>query len=443
MSECLRRVSYYVVLGLSAACVGQAPVRQDPVDADVQFSHYEVVATIDPRSGLITATAEMFFLPQTATPELRFLLHKDLELLSLESSRTHRYTEEAWQLPALADTDLHIREIILALDSAADLDEPIWLRWRYRGVLKDEHLALDPATFTEYWADLPIEAMWLPTDASLSHLFTSDSTLTLPEEYMLVGVGEMERENGTWRIQSETPGPDVPLVTSPHMVAERFRVGDGPSTVVHHVDAEPSTVRFVGESASEVAGRFAALFPAGRDIEEFRITIAPGPRRRAHSYVRRGLISLRPAVEPGQSLFGLIAHETAHLWWNNAEDPQSRHNFMNESFAEYLSWLEVARVYGIETLASRVESAEEQSRDAPPFAEWSPQNNRLLCYVKGPLLLHRLRERLGDEQFWQILRRLQEERVGTLEGMLHVLKDDVGPETADWFRHQLYGEPRQ
>jgi len=115
----------------------------------------------------------------------------------------------------------------------------------------------------------------------------------------------------------------------------------------------------------------------------------------------------------------------------------SRHNFLNESFAEYESWLALRAEYGDDVFQDRLKEARKRAEKAPSFSEWTPRLDGALSYNKGPVLLHQLHQRIGDADFQSFVAALQRDGVGTLDGMVATLETVTSAETADWFRKKL------
>jgi hypothetical protein len=278
--------------------------------------------------------------------------------------------------------------------------------------------------------------MWVPIHASLSERFTFEAMVDLPEGFRVVAPGSLEETSAGWRIRSGVPGPDVPLVISDRMRVREHADGAVPVSV-HHAGAPDSVIDFVSRSAGRILDRYDAWFRTGTESDALRITLPPVERGRGASYARTGFIALSHGAEADPGLFRLLAHEAAHLWWTDAESPLSRHNFLNESFAEYAAWRSVREEYGEEAFREQLEEARKKAKGAPGFDEWTPRHDGVLSYHKGPVLLHRLHRRIGEQEFTAFLRALQRESVGTLEGMVATLEEVAGAETAEWFEEML------
>lgn len=108
----------------------------------------------------------------------------------------------------------------------------------------------------------------------------------------------------------------------------------------------------------------------------------------------------------------LGAHEMAHQWWGNGLTNRSwRHFWLNEGIATFMTAAYLEHRFGVETYADNVEAARAkylaikaagQDRSLV-FPDWDKPSatDRSLVYDKGALVLHELRNLLGDATFWK------------------------------------------
>jgi len=397
-------------------------------------THYTIDAHIQPATGQFDVAVDMRFVPRAPTDTLRFLLHDAMKIEELASPAAGAPTTRPWRIGG-ADT-VHTKIVTVPLTRTASPSHPVSLSWTYAGHLPNDQLKIGGPVVSPHWIELPVEAMWVPIHTSFQARFTFDAVLDLPDGFEVVSTGRVRDTASGWRIESTVPGPDVPVIASDRLRAVTPETGTGAVTV-YHAGAPDSVTGFVAEHASQVVDRYADRFQTGREADRLRITIPPVPRAKPSSYARTGLIALSHGIDPDTSLVGLIAHEAAHLWWTDAKNPMSRHNFLNESFAEYVSWLALREAYGEAVLQARIASARTKAKKAPSFDDWTPRLDGVLSYEKGPVLLHQLHTRVGDATFRAFLQRLQRNEVGTLDGMVATLKQVSGPETAQWFEAKL------
>lgn len=112
----------------------------------------------------------------------------------------------------------------------------------------------------------------------------------------------------------------------------------------------------------------------------------------------------------------VVVHEVAHQWWYSlVGNDQVDEPWLDEALTQYSTLLYFEDRYGTEVAADLLEyvfqrpyeGLVEAGRDAPvglPVAAYSEEDYGTVVYRKGPLYFHALRQEVGDEDFWRILR---------------------------------------
>jgi len=111
----------------------------------------------------------------------------------------------------------------------------------------------------------------------------------------------------------------------------------------------------------------------------------------------------------------LISHELAHQWWGNRVTCDGwGHIWLTEGFATFLSAAYNERRFGRSEYLSDMASYERVYEDIKArgkdrslvYDDWSQatRDDRNLVYFKGAFVLHRLRETMGEEAFWNGIR---------------------------------------
>lgn len=115
------------------------------------------------------------------------------------------------------------------------------------------------------------------------------------------------------------------------------------------------------------------------------------------------------------STVGLLAHELAHQWWGNRVTCRDwTHFWLNEGFATFMAAAYREKRFGREAYLhdvsewrARYERVRAAGRDRSlVFPDWNrpTADDRALVYQKGALVLHELRERIGEPAFWKGIR---------------------------------------
>ena len=111
----------------------------------------------------------------------------------------------------------------------------------------------------------------------------------------------------------------------------------------------------------------------------------------------------------------LAAHEFAHQWWGNMVTCRDwNHFWLNEGIATFIAAAYLEHRFGravylreIETYRASYEKVRSAGKDKSlVFPDWlnPTREDRTLVYDKGALVMHLLREEMGESKFWNGLR---------------------------------------
>jgi len=158
------------------------------------------------------------------------------------------------------------------------------------------------------------------------------------------------------------------------------------------------------------------------------------------------------AVLADATATGLIAHELAHQWWGDLVTNRDwTHFWLNEGFATFMAAAYEERARGhdayladVEGWRKRVERLRASGTDRPlVFPDWNrpTADDRAVVYQKGALVLHELRELLGDQPFWTAIRAYTREYAGhdvTSPGMQRAFETSSGRNLTAFFAEWVY-----
>jgi aminopeptidase N len=110
----------------------------------------------------------------------------------------------------------------------------------------------------------------------------------------------------------------------------------------------------------------------------------------------------------------ILLHELAHQWVGNAVSVATwKDIWLNEGFATYSQWLWSERTGGA-TAASRARAAVGPGLETPPGDPGADELFQITVYDRGGMTLQALRERIGDDEFFAVLRTwIEEHRDGS------------------------------
>lgn len=153
----------------------------------------------------------------------------------------------------------------------------------------------------------------------------------------------------------------------------------------------------------------------------------------------------------------VVAHEVAHQWWYGVVgSDQVDTPWLDEALTQYSTLLYHEFLYGPETAADLLEREfqevydrlVEERTDMPvglPVAAYPRDLYGPVVYRKGPLYFHALRQQVGDEAFFAILRtyyRRHQYAIATPESFLQVVQAVTGSARRDLYERWIMGRSR-
>ncbi|MEM7374938.1 MAG: M1 family aminopeptidase [Bacteroidota bacterium] len=148
----------------------------------------------------------------------------------------------------------------------------------------------------------------------------------------------------------------------------------------------------------------------------------------------------------------LISHELAHQWWGNRICCETwTHFWLNEGFATFMSAAYNEYRFGTEKYMADIESyrnvyqkIKARGNDkALVFDRWTNPSgdDRNLVYFKGAYVLHLLKEKLGDEDFWTGIRYYSQMHLGSsvsTSDFQRAMEQSSNKNLEDFFKRWIY-----
>jgi aminopeptidase N len=278
------------------------------------------------------------------------------------------------------------------------------------------------------------------SDAALYNLH-----LTVPQDVVVATSGsvisETDNDNGTRTLHCVSgPMRDFNVVMSRDFVVKSTTVGQTTVNSFHLSMDEAAgerVLRYVGDALRIYNERF-GLYPFTEfDVIEAPITAAgieyPGLIVVAQRFYQEG--------QEGGFFEFATAHEVAHQWWYSmVGSDQVDEPWLDEALTSYSTLIYFEDIHGQQEAQSILahyfegpyQQMVEEGRDAAvaqPVVAFSEEDYVTIVYGKGPLFFHALRQEVGDDTYFAIMReylRQHKYKIATPESLMGVAESVSG-----------------
>ncbi|MEH6378855.1 M1 family metallopeptidase [Streptomyces sp. KLMMK] len=414
----LRRAVLPAALVLVAACGGSgdaasrkggAPGAGDPLfprlgNGGYDVRHYGLTLDYDPEDNHLEATA---VITARATQDLG-AFNLDLDGLKVRSARvdgqparTARKGSELTVTPRASIGKGHEFETVVVYDGTPkeieDEDGDVAEGW-----VETDDGAVGLGQPTGSMA-------WFPGNHHPSDKASYDFTVTVPKGYTAVANGELQRQRAkgdrttfTWHNAEPMASYLASVAVSPFKVTTT-RAGDLPLYIATHPKESAATSRLeklLPEAiawASELFGPY-PFSSAGAVVDH-------------NTYIDYALETQTKPYFNSAPDDVTVVHEVAHQWFGNSVSPRTwRDMWLNESFAAYAEWMWEEKHGGRST--QQIFDDYYTGKDplsegiwAFPPADPAPATvSDPPVYGRGAMVLHKLRQAVGDKTFFTTVR---------------------------------------
>ena len=406
---------FFCSVALTSAIVfgqglGQSQSQRPRLDVD----NYTIDAQVDPAGQTIRATAKVRFTPLDDATSLSFELNNALTLDSV--------TDDAGrQVPASrVAQDMTVR---LSLAEPMTKGKPASLTFVYGGKLTGaEESPVWGIKFAAIHPDVAYfmyPARWFPVNDYTADRFTADLKVTVPSGFKVIGSGVETADlaaDGKTAVRFQLTTPSFP---------GSFAVVKGDPTII--ASGGINTTLYFRER-KDMAGAYGQEI--GRAMEFLSGVYGPLPNRNLtvieteagtpNGYSAPGILFLSPRGIGPEVNTKLLANQISQQWWGAQVSSTTRnHMWIQNGMARYSELLYTENISGAGALEDQVHDTfvEALTVEQPPLI----QSARLEDYSpefwaatagKGAAVLHMLRSLIGDENFFKVLKTVQERYAG-------------------------------
>ncbi len=428
---------------------------------------YTISATADPETGVVEATMSVVYTNRSGEPlpDLVFRLYPNATTIYGGGSLTvHEVTRDGAPVETdLAQGDTVMRaalapalppgdSMVLDLRFTAQVPANSWQGYgifnRARGLMALAGWYPVLTLYTGGWQTPPIPNVG---DAMLAEMSYYDVSLAVPAGYEIASTGraaERQERDGevVWHFASG-PAREFAAAISDRMEMRETQVN---GVTLRYFTLPASTPRTSADAGLEIAEQAFAAYQSYYGpylFEEFDVVEAVV---NIGGYEFPGMVFVEDAARVSQSRSSydfLLTHEIAHQWWygfvgnHTIEEP-----WLDESMANYSVVLHRERNQGPEAGEALINSWRRRYGDRRPqeppvnssaldFRGWAAY--RQAVYIHGALFLDELRAEIGDDAFFDLLKRHQELHrydIATTTDFLNLAEEVSGQELDPLFQ---------
>ncbi len=361
---------------------------------------------------------------------------------------------------AAADFDLAGGEVVITPASAAPAGSAVTIDVQYTDQAQraGSFAGIDELGFFatgdgSYVLNQPDGARtWLPSNDHPSDKATWHFEVTVPTGTTAVANGELieqrvgpEGDTFVWDQRQPMATYLVQLLTGDYEILDRGPAGAVPIVDVALTgDVEQMAPYF--ELTDDQIAFFEPLF-GPYPLDRYGLAFTDSPPGLAMEQQGRSLFSRSdfPGGLPGALEHLLLSHELAHMWFGDAVSPADWSDlWLNESFATYAQWLWLDHV-GLFPLQTQAETNLALRQD---FAESTadPSVDNLFGFERydgGAVVVHALRQELGDDAFFTLLKEWVARNGGTsrtTEDFIALANEVAGRDLTAFFDAWLFAE---
>ncbi len=316
----------------------------------------------------------------------------------------------------------------------------------------------DRTFFADHWPDRAHN--WLPCVDHPSDKAVIEFIVTAPNHYDIIASGYLVGEEvnddlktAHWKTKVPLPTKISVIGVADFEIVELGYFNDVPlSAWVYPQEGQYAKEAYsITEEVLEYFSTWVGPYPFEKLANVQSKTIYGGTENAGNIFYNENLV-----VRNGQPVYkhneDVVVHELAHQWFGNSVSESNwYHVWISEGFATYFTDLFIEQKYGLDSLNKRLISERRRvigytnHKRFAPVVDTTPRAPQYLLsaltYQKGAWFLHMLRHKIGDELFWQSIKKYYDtyKLSNVLTGdFKEIVKQVSEMELDDFFQQWLY-----
>ena len=378
----------------------------------IHVEQYTIDAEIAPANSTLAVKAAVRFSPvDDNISSATFDLNNALNIARVTD-------EQGRQIPTSRNqTDSTIR---LTFDQPLPKGKSVTITFEYDGRLTgNEESPVYGIKFVAIHPDfayLMYPGRWFPVSGYTTDRFAAEMHITVPTGYTALGTGadsqstKGDKTTFTFKFARASFPGSIAVVKDPPVKA----LAEGVTTTVYFRGPEAAQAQAVGEKIGQMMSEFTGMFgiPPYANLTVIE-TDADSPK----GYAAPGLIFLAPGAINPQPSDNVLANQVSRQWWEETVSPTTRnHLWITNGLAAYseLLWTEHDNGKGAMQTALKSVMVDALTVDTIPVIQSSRLDDYspelwALTGAKGATVLSMLRNMLGDEKFFEVLKTFVQE----------------------------------
>ena len=401
-----RKLALLTFVVLMAPVLAPGQERQAPAGR-IDIDHYKIDAEVNPRTQSISATAEVHFTPlDNNVSNVLFELNNALNV-------TRVVDDAGRQIPASrSQQDFTLR---LTFPEPLVKGKATEVTFTYDGRLAGTEdspvYGIKFAAIHSDFAYLMYPARWFPVSGYATDRFAADTTITVPDGYVVLasGISHVEPTADSKTVYSfqfareSFPGSIAVAQGQPAKVSSEGVV----STVYFREHA--NMARAYGEEAGKIMAYFTSLYGLPPQANLTFVETEPGT---PNGYSAPGVVFLSPGTIGNIVAKRVLANQLARQWWGVLVSPVTRNSlWLENGSARYAELLYLEHDEGDAAYQAAVHDdyVDALTVENPPVAQSSRLEDYSVEYWavtagKGAAVLNMLRLAMGDQAFLKLMK---------------------------------------